>query len=110
MARLEKARIPIQVDIGFGYAVTPDVNRRSSLSCLIFPLLVYVPIRFGPPLRKVASDGVSWARPTVGQPASARISTNTGVAVSYDRDQLEGLLNCGRIVPPAIRSESRLSV
>ena len=85
--------------VGFGAAIVAPVassvfwglsrtsNRKSRLSwmCLGLLLLTYC------------------NRPAPGFHQS-------GSCCFFDRDQLVGFFNCGRIVPPAIRSESRLSV
>jgi predicted nucleotidyltransferase component of viral defense system len=44
-ARLGKIRIPLQVDIGFGDAVTPEAQKEEFQRYLIFPLPFFCPIR-----------------------------------------------------------------
>jgi hypothetical protein len=51
-ALLDKARIPIQIDVGFGDAITPGPSTHRFRRFLIFPLPAYLSIRAKPLSRR----------------------------------------------------------
>jgi hypothetical protein len=94
-ARLAEARIPMQVDVGFGDVIVPDPTRRSYPTLLDHPppLILVYPLEavVAEKLEAMVSLGVTNSRMMNNAP-SRRSSTGVGddgAIVGIERDQLE---------------------